>query len=113
MRHSSPNELDRNESIGSSTFDSTIRTWGWEEIRQWTEEIFDEKLCEEVQKAFEEHDVKKGCVLLNLEEHHLKEIGFKKVGSRLMLLEAIVDLRKQAGIVDSRKYTDIESLIEQ
>lgn len=112
-RHTSPNDLERGESLASSAFDPTIRTWGWEEIKEWTERTFDEGICEMVQGVFESHDVQRGCVLLRLEEEHLKEMGLNKVGSRLIVLEAIEELRRLAGVVDRQRYTDIEALIDQ
>ena len=52
-----------------------------------------------IQGVFEEHAVDRGCVLLCLEEGHLREMGVGRVGHRLLLMDAIATLREQGGHV--------------
>lgn len=50
---------------------------------------------------------------MELQEEHLKEMGVTCVGHRLELVQAIEELRKEAGLVSREKYVDVSTLMIQ
>ena len=66
-----------------------------------------------VQPFFKEHAIRSGRLLLSLEETHLKEMGVGRVGDRLGIMEAVHQLRTEAGEICRRQYIDFPSLLKQ
>ncbi len=62
---------------------------------------------------FKNHSIRTGKLLLSLEEEHLKEMGLFTVGHRLEIMEAIHELRQNAGLVDNSKLVDVKTLLKQ
>lgn len=93
--------------------DSSIKGWEWDDIKDWLSAEVHLASTDYVLSIFEEQNISKGSVLLRLEEEHLKEMGIVKVGDRLLLLEALDDLRKRAGLVPSVTHVEVDTLVDQ
>ena len=98
---------------GTLSIDSTIKGWEWEDIKEWLSMEVHLSDTESIVRIFNEQNINRGSVLLRLEEGHLKEIGVVKVGDRLLLLEALDDLRKRAGLVPSVSHVEVDMLVDQ
>lgn len=66
-----------------------------------------------IQPLFREHAISSGWLLMRLEESHLKEMGVSKVGHRFCLVQAIRQLRKDAGLFDTRELGDLHALLTE
>lgn len=98
---------------GTPPIDASIKGWEWEDIKGWLSLEVHLPNTDNVVRIFEEQNINKGSVLLRLEEEHLKEMGIVKVGDRLLLLEALDDLRKRAGLVPSVAHIEVDLLVDQ
>ena len=98
---------------GTPPIDTSIRGWEWEDIKEWLSLEVHLPNTDDVVRIFKEQNINKGSVLLRLEEEHLKEMGIVKVGDRLLLLEALDDLRKRAGLVPSVAHIEVDLLMDQ
>lgn len=73
------------------------RSWKSNEVTRWLHSLG----LEEHVPAFEMHAITSGEVLLELKEEHLKDMGVRKIGHRLLLLKKLAELTKQKTGVDT------------
>ena len=77
---------------------SGVLEWGEEEVSRWLQ---DSGMAPEEMQLFAAHDINSGSILLQLTEEHLKEMGVKKIGRRILLTTKLNELRKEAGQLPS------------
>lgn len=87
----------------------SVELWNTAEIVSW---LHEQGLPQYVD-SFKDQFIISGSVLLQLTEEHLEQMGISCIGHRLMLINAIDQLRHKAGLLPSAKFVNVDYLLEE
>lgn len=84
---------DSTSEISATTH--SVLSWNFDDIRDWLRKL---NLFEYVE-AFEIHAITNGKILLQLTQENLKDIGINRVGHRVVVSNALDEMRNLVGMV--------------